>query len=106
MLHETLAGVKCGMAAITIELPEEDLLYLNQWVVRRGVTVEEWCAGLVSDLRRSSLVSQEDSAEDPGIEAAWDREIRERIAAYDAGQVRSIPAAEVFRSLTPDASAA
>lgn len=30
------------------------------------------------------------------IDAAWDTEIRERIARYDAGGVRSIPAAEVF----------
>ena len=30
------------------------------------------------------------------IDAAWDAEIRERIARYDAGGVRSIPAAEVF----------
>ena len=30
------------------------------------------------------------------IDMAWDSEIRERIARYDAGGVRSIPAAEVF----------
>ena len=30
------------------------------------------------------------------IDAAWDTEIRERIARYDAGTVRSIPATEVF----------
>ncbi|MBI2947776.1 MAG: addiction module protein [Verrucomicrobia bacterium] len=30
------------------------------------------------------------------IDAAWNAEIRERIARYDAGGVRSIPAAEVF----------
>ncbi len=32
-------------------------------------------------------------------EAAWDKEIRERIARYDAGEVRSIPAVEVFAEL-------
>ncbi len=30
------------------------------------------------------------------IDAAWDTEIRERIARYDAGGVKSIPASEVF----------
>jgi putative addiction module component (TIGR02574 family) len=30
------------------------------------------------------------------IDAAWDTEIRKRIAQYDAGGVRSIPAAEIF----------
>ncbi len=30
------------------------------------------------------------------IDAAWDAEIGERMARYDAGGVRSIPAAEVF----------
>jgi putative addiction module component (TIGR02574 family) len=32
-------------------------------------------------------------------DAAWDREIRERMARYDAGQVQAIPAAEVFAEL-------
>ncbi len=30
------------------------------------------------------------------IDTAWDAEIRERIARYDVGGVKSIPAAEVF----------
>ncbi len=29
-------------------------------------------------------------------DAAWDKEIRARIAQYDAGELQSIPAAEVF----------
>jgi putative addiction module component (TIGR02574 family) len=33
------------------------------------------------------------------VEAAWDAEIRERIARYDAGGVQSIPAAEVFNEV-------
>lgn len=35
----------------------------------------------------------------PEIEAAWDNEIRDRIARYDAGGARSIPATEVFSKL-------
>lgn len=30
------------------------------------------------------------------IDAAWEAEIRERIARYDSGESKSIPAAEVF----------
>jgi putative addiction module component (TIGR02574 family) len=33
------------------------------------------------------------------IEAVWEAEIQDRIARYDAGAVRSIPAAEVFLEL-------
>ena len=33
------------------------------------------------------------------IEAAWDAEIRRRIAGHDAGDVASIPGAEVFAEL-------
>lgn len=29
-------------------------------------------------------------------ESAWDAEIRERMARYDAGEIKSVPAAEVF----------
>jgi putative addiction module component (TIGR02574 family) len=41
-------------------------------------------------------VEPEESTE---TEAAWDKEIRERIARFDAGEVRSIPAGEVFAEL-------
>ena len=30
------------------------------------------------------------------VESAWDTEIRERIARYDAGEIKSVPAVEVF----------
>jgi putative addiction module component (TIGR02574 family) len=30
------------------------------------------------------------------IEAAWDREIEERVAAYDRGEVQTVSAEEVF----------
>ncbi|MCP5521794.1 MAG: addiction module protein [Verrucomicrobiales bacterium] len=33
------------------------------------------------------------------VEAAWDSEIRERIARYDAGEVHGVPASEVFAEL-------
>ena len=36
---------------------------------------------------------------DPGAEAAWQAEITQRIARYDAGEVQAIPAAEVFARL-------
>ena len=43
-----------------------------------------------------SSLDPEPSAE---IDAAWDQEIRERIARYDAGGVRGNPASEVFAEL-------
>ena len=36
------------------------------------------------------------------IDTAWDAEIRERIARYDAGGVRSIPVDEVFAEVGVD----
>jgi len=33
------------------------------------------------------------------IVSAWDTEIRERIAAYDRGEIEAIPAADVFAKL-------
>ena len=38
---------------------------------------------------------------EPHVEtdAAWEQEIRQRIARYDAGEVRGIPASEVFDQL-------
>jgi len=43
-----------------------------------------------------SSVEPEESTE---MDAAWDKEIRERIARYDTGEVKSIPAIEVFAEL-------
>lgn len=43
-----------------------------------------------------SSIEPEPSAE---TDAAWDQEIRERIARYDTGTVRGIPASEVFAEL-------
>ncbi|MHB8524069.1 MAG: addiction module protein [Limisphaerales bacterium] len=42
------------------------------------------------------ILSSVEPAPSVEIDAAWDTEIRERIARYDAGAVRSIPATEVF----------
>jgi len=35
----------------------------------------------------------------PGAEAAWDAEIVQRIARFDAGESKPVPAAEVFARL-------
>jgi hypothetical protein len=44
------------------------------------------------------LVSNEPSVSED-VERAWDLTIRERIARYDAGQVQTRPAREVFAEL-------
>jgi putative addiction module component (TIGR02574 family) len=43
-----------------------------------------------------SSVEPEPSSE---TDLAWDREIRERMVRYDAGELQSIPAAQVFEEL-------
>jgi putative addiction module component (TIGR02574 family) len=42
------------------------------------------------------ILSSVEPEPSPETDAAWDQEIRERMARYDAGQVQAIPAAEVF----------
>lgn len=42
------------------------------------------------------ILSSVEPDANPEIDAAWDNAIRERMTRYDAGEVRSIPAAEVF----------
>lgn len=44
------------------------------------------------------LVSVEPDPE-PGADAAWDDEMARRIARFDAGESRAVPAAEVFARL-------
>ena len=44
------------------------------------------------------LVSVESDPE-PGADEAWDAEIANRIARFDAGESKSVPAAEVFAAL-------
>ena len=44
------------------------------------------------------LVSVEPDPE-PGADSAWETEIARRIARFDAGESRSVPAAEVFAAL-------
>ena len=42
---------------------------------------------------------------EPGADAAWEAEIQRRIARFDAGEIQTIPAAEVFaglREIAPD----
>ena len=45
------------------------------------------------------LLDSVDLEPDPGAEAAWQAEIADRIARFDAGEVQPIPAAEVFARL-------
>ena len=45
------------------------------------------------------LLDSIESSADPEIDAAWDKEIRERLRQYDAGEVKGIPGPEVFREI-------
>lgn len=45
------------------------------------------------------ILSSVEPEADATVEAAWDSEIRERIAKYDAGKATTISAAEVFAGL-------
>ena len=49
-------------------------------------------------LARRILASVEPNGE-PSIDAAWTSEIRERIRKYDAGEIKGIPASEVFAEI-------
>lgn len=55
-------------------------------------------------LARQLLISVE-ADEDAGVEEAWEEEISQRIARYDAGLTRSIPATDVFARLAAIAPA-
>jgi putative addiction module component (TIGR02574 family) len=56
-------------------------------------------AELASVLIRSLEVTEPDPNEQAEIDAAWAKEIRRRVEAYQAGKVRLIDADEVFASL-------
>jgi putative addiction module component (TIGR02574 family) len=45
------------------------------------------------------ILSSVEPTASPDLEAMWDTEIRSRIARYDGGQTRGIPASEVFAEL-------
>ena len=45
------------------------------------------------------LLASVDADPEPGADAAWDEEIARRLARYDRGETKAIPAAEVFASL-------
>lgn len=45
------------------------------------------------------LLSSIDSDPEPGADAAWETEITERIARFDAGESPTEPASEVFARL-------
>jgi len=46
-----------------------------------------------------SLIESVESTDAPSPDAAWDTEIRDRIARFDRGETTGIPAADVFRKL-------
>ncbi|MES2598427.1 MAG: addiction module protein [Verrucomicrobiota bacterium] len=46
-----------------------------------------------------TLIESVEADDTPSPDAAWDAEIRDRIARYDRGETLSIPAADVFRKL-------
>ena len=45
------------------------------------------------------LLISVDPEPEPGADAAWETEISQRIARFDAGQSQSVPASEVFARL-------
>ena len=45
------------------------------------------------------LLESVETDPEPGADAAWEAEISERIARFDAGGVQPVPAAEVFAKL-------
>lgn len=45
------------------------------------------------------LASLDGESEDPDREAAWTKEIRQRLDAYERGEVKTRPAAEVLSEL-------
>ena len=50
-------------------------------------------------LAEQLLDSLEAGTEQRATDAAWETEIKARLAAYEAGAAETIPAAEVFRGL-------
>lgn len=42
----------------------------------------------------ASLIALLDTADEGGVEAAWEQEVRERSAAYHAGKVKAVPVSE------------
>ena len=45
------------------------------------------------------LLASVEPEPEPGADAAWEREIAQRIARFDAGESQTVPAAEVFARL-------
>lgn len=45
------------------------------------------------------ILSSVEPAGSPELETIWDTEIRARVARYDRGETRGIPASEVFAEL-------
>jgi putative addiction module component (TIGR02574 family) len=51
----------------------------------------------VSERARFAALLLTSLEEDSRLEAAWDREIAERVRAYEAGEMKTFSAEEVFR---------
>ncbi len=45
------------------------------------------------------LLNLDEDSTAPDVDAAWDREIRARLTAYDAGRVEAIPFAQVRQTM-------
>jgi putative addiction module component (TIGR02574 family) len=50
------------------------------------------------------LLISVDSEPEPGASAAWEAEISQRIARFDAGETQTVPASQVFSRLREIAS--
>ena len=65
-------------------------------------TIASEALGLPEDQRLKlayRILASVEFVPDAGAEAAWEKEIQERIKRYDAGQASGIPGQEVFAEL-------
>jgi hypothetical protein len=56
-------------------------------------------ADILPALAGESLASRDDSELEPGREAAWAAEIRDRIGAYEHGDVTALPAEQALAQI-------
>ena len=61
-------------------------------LTQRGLALPEDDRARLAEVLLASLGAEPASE----VEAAWDQEIRRRLAAYDRGEVKAIDAEEVF----------
>lgn len=75
------------------------LVFENRGLVRclRLAELEKQVIGLPLPDRAkliASLMALLDTADEGGVEAAWEQEVKERSAAYHAGKVKAVPVSE------------